>query len=176
MVDRDNVPPNLIRASISMSKNMAQATVQCVGRAIDPTPPTRVPSTLRERIQTLPESAKWALQHLQIADNGEAIAQAIWQRKAIAMCDGGLKYGLGTAAFVLEGQNNSRRIKGVNKAPGPIKEGDLLRCKLSGIYAVLTLVGAICKLHQITSGSITIWCDSTSALKVLDPEYLPDQP
>jgi hypothetical protein len=77
-------------------------------------------------------------------------------------------------AFVLEGQTNTGHIKGVNKTPGPIKEGDSLRCKISGIYEVLTLVREICKTHKITSGSITIWCDSTSALKVLDPEYLPD--
>ncbi|MGL5935588.1 MAG: hypothetical protein ACRCZI_08185, partial [Cetobacterium sp.] len=126
MADRETIPSNMIRASVSMSQNKARITIQSVGKAMDPTPRNRTPATLHERIQNLPESAKWALKHLQITDNGEAIARAIQRKEAIATCDGGLKFGLGTAAFVLEGPDHKGRIKGVNKTPGPIKDGDSL--------------------------------------------------
>jgi hypothetical protein len=102
------------------------------------------------------------------------MAAAIRAHKAIAASDGGLKFGLGTAAYIIEGHNALGRIKGVNKVPGPIKEGDSHRCKASGLYAIILLVKEICAMHQIQDGSITIYCDNTIVLDIFDPDYLPD--
>jgi hypothetical protein len=66
------------------------------------------------------------------------------------------------------------RIRGVNKVPGPIKEGGSYRCEVSGLYAVILLVREICKTHSIQQGGITICCDNTTALQIFDPDYLPD--
>jgi hypothetical protein len=87
---------------------------------------------------------KWALQHIQITDNGEAIAAAIRNGTTLAVSDGGLKLGLGTAAFVIEGNDMQGRIRGVNQVPGPIKDGDSHRCEVSGLYAVSVLIKEIC--------------------------------
>jgi hypothetical protein len=111
---------------------------------------------------------------MQISDNGEAIAAAIRNGSALAVSDGGLKFGLGTAAFVIEGNNEQGRIRGVNQVPGPIKEGDSHRCEMSGLYAVSVLIKEICCLHKIEEGSITICCDNTTALQIFEPEYLPN--
>jgi hypothetical protein len=111
---------------------------------------------------------------MQITDNGEAIAAAIKEGKALAVSDGGLKYGLGTAAFVVEGTDMQGRIRGVNEVPGPIKDGDSHRCEVSGLYAVSVLVKEICLLHKIQSGKITVCCDNTTALEIFDHDYLPN--
>jgi hypothetical protein len=88
--------------------------------------------------------------------------------------DGGLKLGLGTAAFVIEGQGPEGRIRGVNQVPGPIKEGDLHRCEVSGLYAVILTVKEICQIHNIKEGDITICCNNTTTLEIFDPDYLPN--
>jgi hypothetical protein len=111
---------------------------------------------------------------LTISDNGKAIAEATKENKAIAVSNGGLMIGLGTAAYVIKGAAIEGRIQGVNKVPGPIKEGDSLQCEVSGLYAVILLIREICALHRIQGGSITICCDNTTALTVFEPGYLPD--
>jgi hypothetical protein len=131
-------------------------------------------NTLQERIDHLPEAARWALQHLEITDNGEAIAAAISEGTAIAASDAGLKLGLGTAAYVIEGRDKCGRIRGVNKVPGPIKDGDSHRCEVSGMYAVILLVKEICKLHGVEEGSIKVYCDNVTALEIFDSDYLPN--
>jgi hypothetical protein len=94
--------------------------------------------------------------------------------KAIAVSDGGLKFVLGTAAYVIEGEDKKGRIRGVNKVPGPIKEGDSHRGEVLGVYAVILVVKEIGEMHQINGGSITICCDNTTALNIFDPDYLTD--
>ncbi|MGL5936607.1 MAG: hypothetical protein ACRCZI_13415, partial [Cetobacterium sp.] len=173
-IDSICIPQGLVRASVKVPKRSTYVTVTSTGGnvPINPAPPE--PSTLKERIARLPETAKWALQHVTMTDDGKAIAEAIKTQTAVAVSDGGLKMGLGTAAYVIEGATAEGRVQGVNKVPGPIKEGDSLRCEASGIYAVILLIKEICSLHQVTEGSIKICCDNTSALKLFDPEYLPD--
>jgi hypothetical protein len=120
-------------------------------------------------LDKLPAAAIWALKHLQINDNGTAIAGSLRTHQAIAVSNGGLKYGLGIAAFVLEGKDSTDCIKDVNRVPGPIREGD------SGLYAVIVLVKEICHMHQITQGGITIYCDNETALPTFDPDFSPDR-
>jgi hypothetical protein len=134
------LPSNLIRASVSKSGRSAYVTVTSTGEAVDDRVETAGPDSLQGRIDALPASAKWALQHLQITDNGSAIASAIKEGTAVAVSDGGLKFGLGTAAYIIEGNDEVGRIRGVNQVPGPIKPGDLHRCEVSGAYAVIMLI------------------------------------
>ncbi|MGL5934842.1 MAG: hypothetical protein ACRCZI_04390, partial [Cetobacterium sp.] len=127
-----------------------------------------------ERIAQIPSTAAWATKCVVTQGDGAEIANAIQARKAIAVSDGGLKFGLGTAAFIIEGHGAQGRIKGVNKVPGPIKEGDSHRCEAAGLYAIILLTKEICDLHQIQDGGITIYCDNTMALDIFAPDYLPD--
>jgi exonuclease III len=173
-IDAIFVPSNLIRASVKLGDKSSYVTVTSTGSAEEEDTTCVRQDTLQERIGQLPETAKWAIQHLEVTDNGEAIAAAIKEGTAIAACDAGLKFGLGTAAYVLEGRNKEGRVRGVNKVPGPIKEGDSHRCEMSGIYAVIVLVKEICALHQIGQGSIRVYCDNETALEIFDVEYLPN--
>jgi hypothetical protein len=129
---------------------------------------------LKARLTKLPPTATWALQHVSLPDNGVQIAEAIKSYDAIAVSDGGLKLGLGTAAYVIEGKDAKGRIQGVNKVPGPIKERDSHRCKVSGLYAVILLIQEICNTHAISKGGITVCCDNETALQIFDPDFLPD--
>jgi hypothetical protein len=137
-------------------------------------PETPTPTTLLDRLNQLPDDAKWALDHIITMDDGATIATALQNNTALAVSDGSLKLGFGTAAYILEGVDSTNRILGVNKVPGPIKDGDSHRCKVAGIYAVALLVMAICKHYNIHKGTITMACDNTQALQLFDPEYLPD--
>ena len=91
----------------------------------------------------------------------------------MAVSDGSLRYTLGTSAFVIEGSSPAHRVLGYNRVPGPVEEGDSHRCELAGLYAIVNVVNCLCKLHEISSGSITIACDNTSALKPTAQDYLP---
>jgi len=132
-----------------------------------PTPqqPAVAPSTLQTAILDLPPNCLWAVQHAQSNDHGLTVAQAIAQGTAVAVSDGSLRYTLGTSAFVIEGATPDHHVLGYNRVPGPVEEGDSHRCELAGLYAIVTTVNCLCRLHSVTSGLVTIACDSTSALK-----------
>jgi hypothetical protein len=102
------------------------------------------------------------------------VVASIRMGSAIAASDGSLKAGLGTAAFVIEDGKGTGRLKGVNKVPGSIKEGDSHRCKMAGLYAIILRVKEICSMHEVTSSSITVLCDNKTALQIFDPNILPD--
>ena len=131
------------------------------------------PSTLADVLKALPQSCQWAIQHAKSDDDGATVARAISEGKAVAVSDASLRYTLGTSAFVVEGASSDHRILGYNRVPGPLAEGDSTRCELAGLYAIVTLVNALCALHSVTQGSITIACDNTGALKPTAAEYLP---
>jgi hypothetical protein len=168
------LPTNLIRASVTHSSRSPYITVTSTGESINKENVEETPETLQERIEKLPTATKWALQHMEISDNGVAIADAIRRGSAIAVSDGGLKFGLGTAAFVLEGDTSQGRIRGVNEVPGPIRDGDSHRCEMAGLYAVCALVKEICMLHSIQEGRVKVYCDNVTALEVLEQDFLPN--
>ena len=89
------------------------------------------------------------------------------------MSNGSLRYPLGTSAFVVQGESPAHQVLGYNRVPGPLSEGDSTRCELAGLYAIVTLVNALCSLHSVSQGSIVIACDNTGALKPTASEYLP---
>jgi len=130
-------------------------------------------TTVNAAMKALPDSARWALKHIMLVDQGEQLAGDIQHYKAVAVSDGSLKLGLGTAAFVIEGHNGFGRMTGVNKVPGPIKDGDSHRCEVLGLYAIILLVNEVCTLHNVTTGSITIACDNSTSLNIFHPDYFP---
>ena len=173
LTESDTIPTNMHRASITQSPLSPYVTVlttQMSAAHIIPPPVT----TIDAAIKALPESARWAPKHILLMDQGEQLATALQQRTAVAVSDGSLKLGLGTAGFVIEGHNGCGRIQGVNKVPGPVKDGDSHWCEVSGLYAIILLVNAICKLHNVPSGSITIACDNITSLNIFNPDYFPN--
>jgi DNA mismatch repair ATPase MutS len=74
--------------------------------------------TLKQRIQTSPESMRWAVNSFAVADGGAVIAETIRQGIAVAVCDGSFKDAFGTAAYVLEGATMEKRMVVVLVTPG----------------------------------------------------------
>ena len=163
-------PGDSIRATVRVSGRVARLQDT---RGSLPAPLLLAPTTMKEAIQALPPTCQWAVQHAQSSDDGATVALAISQGKAVAVSDGSLRYTLGTSAYVIEGESPAHRIIGYNRVPGPIVEGDSHRCELAGLYAIVNVVNSICKLHQVTQGSITVACDNTSALKPTAEDFLP---
>ena len=160
------------RACITVARNSSYVTLVSTGDHSEaPTPPT--PTSLKAKIDALPPEARWALQHVKITDNGRAIAGAIEQGSAVMVGDGSLKYGLGTAAFVIEGAGSNHRITAVNQTPGPIKEGDSHRCEMSGMYGGVLLLKLICEVNNVHFGKVKIACDNETAVGTFDYDFIP---
>ena len=56
---------------------------------------------LHEAVNIFPKNKKWACRHIFMSNNGALVAQAIKDKMAIAVSDGSLKHGMGTAAFTV---------------------------------------------------------------------------
>ena len=80
----------------------------------------------------------------------------------------------GTAAFVVEGSTPINRVRAVNVAPGPLKDGDSHRCEMAGLYGMITLSNLIAKRHNVTTGSVRVACDNKHALRIFEEDYIPD--
>lgn len=109
-----------------------------------------------------------------ITDEGLTIAQALTDGTAVAVSDGSLKNGLGTAAFTIESSTYENRVHGVNKVPGPIGDGDSYRCELAGLYSIVVIVTTIARYYHLPHGKCTIACDNESSLKVFLPDFCPN--
>ncbi|MGL4352199.1 MAG: hypothetical protein ACRCT2_16895, partial [Plesiomonas shigelloides] len=166
------VPSPLRRASVRQTPNSSYMTLVSAGLGSDPVIPEV--ATLSGELSRLPKGAQWAVRTVRINDNGNAIAAAIRARTAVAVSDGSLKNNLGTSAFVLVGDTDEGCITGANQVPGKISTGDSHRCELSGIYGVVTTVAAILQVHQITDGAVHMVCNNEQALRVFDPDFLPN--
>ena len=120
---------------------------------------------LQEAIKHLPTGAKWVVSNWTGTDNGANIAAAIRQGTAVAVSDGSFKNEAGTAAFVLEGNNKRHRIEGVAEVPGQPSDQSAYRSELTGIFGIAVMITTICKIHNITEGSIEVGCNGLSALR-----------
>jgi len=70
----------------------------------------------------------------------------------------------GTSSTVVEGSGTEHWLLCHAQVPGPIKDGDSLRCELVGNYSAVLCVNAICLKHNVTQGSITVACDNINSL------------
>ena len=89
---------------------------------LDAAPPTQ-PMEQREDslpkvLDSLPSTAKWALQNICQIDDGQRIATALRIGTAIAVSDDSLKASFGTAGFIIEAESKEGSVKGVNMVPG----------------------------------------------------------
>ena len=172
-VPTNHIPTGKLRATVNVHANSNVACVLSTGPILHiPDPPTA--TSLPEAVADLPSDAKWAIQNLQQTDDGAYIAAAMQANQAIAVSDGSLKKQFGTAAFVLEGATSLNRIRAVNIAPGPLKDGDSHRCEMAGLYGMVALSNCIAALHNVTTGSVRVACDNKHALRIFDEDYIPD--
>jgi hypothetical protein len=125
------------------------------------------------------QNDKWAVSSFDCPSNGSLLASAIIQGTAIAVCDGSYKHQFGTAGYVLQGNETSEdRILGANVTPGHPDEQNPYRSEVAGIFAVVVIVEALVRVHDIQHGTIEIGCDCESGItSVFDHEYdKPNQP
>jgi hypothetical protein len=123
---------------------------------------------------------RWAVSSFDCPSNGSPIVSAIIQGTAIAVCDGSYKNKFGTAGYVLQSNedNSEDRILGANVTPGHPDEQNPYRSEVAGIFAVVTIVEALTRLHDIQHGTIELGCDCESGLtSIFAHEYdKPNQP
>ncbi len=137
-------------------------------------PPTH--DCLEARIH---DNDQWAIRSFSCPDNGTAIARAIIQGNAVAVCDGSFKEEFGTAGFVFQqGNTNDLRITGAHVTPGHSDEINPYRSELGGILAVVIVAEALVLFHDIREGTIEVGCDCESGITtVFEHEYdTPKQP
>jgi hypothetical protein len=114
-----------------------------------------------------------------IAPEGVAVAQAIIQGTAIAICDGSYKDHFGTAGFAIQkGTNRAQRILGANFTPGHQDDQNPYRAKIGGIFAIVVIVEALVQKYHIRTGTIELGCDCSSGLTaIFEHDYdAPSQP
>jgi hypothetical protein len=115
----------------------------------------------------------WAVRLMDCPRDGETIAQSIIRGNALAICDGSYKDDFGTAGFVLQAwEQKENRILGANVTPGHPEDQNPYRSEIGGIFAIVVVVEALVKKHDIRAGTIELGCDCESALTALFRPYL----
>lgn len=130
------------------------------------------PTPTHETIHSLIES--WdACTPLRISDfdQAEAVANAIADGQACAVADGSympnLTTNLATAAWCIEDKRaTGTSCSGVTAVSGTEKERNAYRAELQGIHTLLMAVKAVCTFFHITNGSMELYCDCESALRL----------
>ena len=170
----DRVPPNLRRATVLQPAQSPSITVTSFGFAYDA--PLLEVDTLRQTLHILPKNKKWACRHVVMSDDGALVAQAIQAQQALAVSDGSLKYGIGTAAFTVVSAISPtlHPVLGALLVPGVVKDGDSHCCELAGLYGIVTLVHCVVEQYSIPSGGVHVACNNEQALHVFDPDFLLD--
>ena len=121
--------------------------------------------SLRQAIEGLSADQKWSMQEVEwSADGGQALVDAIANGCAIAVSDGSFKDEYGTAGWTIRGDTDDVFITGSNITPGDGQYQSAYRSELSGLYGIVVAVEVLCRVFNITDGSITVACDGESAL------------
>jgi hypothetical protein len=173
----EELPPGVVRATCNKlrrarSNHSLYLVLQAVDdRQYEPTEQgeQQVPSTIGERINQLPESARWAVANATLTQGDYAtLAQDIKNGDAIAVSDGSFKDQLGTAAWTIEGRDASpttkTSVEGSCVIPGNPEDQGAYRSELGGLYCITVATNLVCQHEAITSGKMTIACDGDSAL------------
>ncbi len=135
-------------------------------------------SSLNEAIDPpiIPDDDAWSFEFINMNDGGAAVAQAITQGTAVAVCDGSFKEGHGTASLTLLptlSRDHPNQINASHITPGHHLEMDAYRTEVGGLYGIISIIERLVKTFNLSHGSITIGCDCESALKaVFEYDYI----
>jgi hypothetical protein len=155
-----SIPATAQRASVATQGT----TIVLTGHQVAiPPAPTAAP-TLQQRIANLHEDAQWAIERLNITDEGRTIAEAISASNCIAVSDGSFFPGIGTAAFTVQGLTSEGMMDGECITPGYAEDQSAYRSEASGLYAISVVIWLVCQHYQITEGTVEVGCDGESAL------------
>ena len=172
----DEIPDEAVPASIEIDGSVIVLTG--FGKMLEQEEAT-TPHDFEEYCkQKLPDSARWAVPHLETMDSIN-IAEAIINNSAIAVSDGSFKQQHGTASWILQGNDDYGEMCDQCVVPGHPDDQSAYRSELTGLYAMLIAVKMICQFHDIQEGTVTMACDGQSALNKAKFAYeaaSPEQP
>jgi ribonuclease HI len=97
----------------------------------------------------------------------ETVARDISDNKLLACSDGAFDstQGTGTFGWVLATQDKQIRFRCAGPVNGHQSFTSAYRAELSGLLAVLYIIGRVCDYLQVTDGSLYLYCDNKSAIK-----------
>ena len=129
---------------------------------------TMVPKTLIEVVKRWGET--WLWEEVTIPDEGKWLAKAFQQNTALIVCDGSyqplISKTIGTAAWNAICTKTHIRAKGLIQST--TNTACSYRSEMIGLYASLSLISAICILHNLDQGSVVIGCDNEKALELTE--------
>ena len=96
----------------------------------------------------------------------EDLVQSIKDGSTKAASDGSYKSDVlhGTAGWTIETPSSHQYITGMSLSPGTVSDQSAYRSELVGLLAIMDRLWQLCEDYSITKGSVTIYCDSKSAL------------
>ena len=106
--------------------------------------------------------------YVNIPSDGIEIATAIRNGTALAVSDSSVcpKSGIGTASWIMtNGMSDHQFCSGDHQVPKGNDKMHSYRGEVYGIFAILVTMERIIKLHNITSGKITVACDNLAGLR-----------
>lgn len=112
------------------------------------------------------ELDKWSLQSANVVDNGCSIVAAIIPGAARAVSDDSFKNEMGTSASILFHTKfkDPQRIIRVNYVSGNRDEQSSYCSELAGVSCSLSIMEAVCTVHDVQMGSITIGLNGEQAM------------
>ena len=127
-----------------------------------------------EDVNVLPAIAKalyerkgeqWALKDITTTIDVGEIVKDIANGTAVAVSDGSYKDNGGTAAWILENNTGTQRIRGVVNVPGTVLDQSPYRSEIAGIYGIVVVVETIKEVLGMKKGRIIVGCDGKNALE-----------
>lgn len=91
-------------------------------------------TSLSSLLSSLTQGERWCIEQIFMDDVALTVARAIQNREAVAVSDGSIKEGFGTAAWAIEGVDSSSRIVRKVVAPGDKQDHSAYRSELAGIF------------------------------------------
>ena len=169
-IRQEHMAPSFPADSVMASVSRTRAGIRLTGLNLSPptasVPQGPTPTTILDALNNCPDLDKWAVQSVDVVDNGRSIAAAIIRGDARAVSDGSFKNEMGTSASILfhTRSTDPYRIISVNSVPGNRNEQSAYRSELAGVSGSLSTIAAVCVVHDINTGSISIGLDGEQAL------------
>jgi hypothetical protein len=114
------------------------------------------------------------------SDEGLFLVNLLQTNEVIAVSDGSHENGLSNSAFIITTRSQKLElitptVMGRNCVPGAPTDQQFHRGELGGIMGIVVTLGFLCKIHHVTSGSISIeiGLDGEEAMKSVFAEWDP---
>jgi hypothetical protein len=157
----ESIPASAWPTSIEIQRSIIVITGSCEKLSAE----VSTNSSFRDFVNQRDKQQLWAIESFVSSDEGLVVADAIRTGDCIGVSDGSYKDEFGTAAWIIQGKDEIGSISGVCVVPGNSTDQSAYRSELAGLYAIITMIEAVCIFHKIEKGVVTIGCDGLSALR-----------